>query len=571
MVIRSCGARADSLRSVRRVIFLAVALVLVAVPGVQAACTGDCDGDGRVTVSELIRGVNIALGIQDLANCLVFDGNEDGRVSIGELIGGVNASLSGCPIEPIFPADYRDTYTEVRGCRLSIEHGGVSIRVFANQTAAGPYFDLADPLPLGSVVVKEEYDGQDCEADGELVRWRAMRKEEPGFDPDDNDWHWQWVEPDRSVTFDDKTTCISCHRAPACVERDYMCTQGEALASGRMRLIQEGLAGALLSITGSGPDDVYAVGADPDDGKGPLFLHYDGTAWQRLESGASGDLWWISLVQIDGSYFLCGDGGLVLSYAPATGVFTPYQTPGNERLYGIWGASADAVWAVGGDVGDLNHGGVVWRYDGVNWTAVDLSQLSAQGIPVLYKIWGRAADDIYAVGEQSFTLHYDGNAWTEVPNLLQPTENALFTVNGNADITVASGGFFLDSVLLEGPAQGEFADRTPSGVPQLNGIYVTEEGAGASVGREGAVALRREGVWSMVDSQLDTILDFHAVWIDPEGGIWAVGGDLTSDFDDGMLAYSGRREIASGIDSLLRRGLTPRQQAIVAEWVDASQ
>ena len=79
------------------------------------ACPGDCDGDGRVTIAELIRGVNIALGNAPLSNCPAFDLNANGAVAVNELIAAVNASLTGCPIAPIFPADYRDSYIIVRG------------------------------------------------------------------------------------------------------------------------------------------------------------------------------------------------------------------------------------------------------------------------------------------------------------------------------------------------------------------------------------------------------------------------------------------------------------------------
>lgn len=61
-------------------------------------CVGDCNGDGSVTVDELVRGVNIALGGLEVGDCPDFDSNEDGRVTIDELIGAVNAALSGCVV-----------------------------------------------------------------------------------------------------------------------------------------------------------------------------------------------------------------------------------------------------------------------------------------------------------------------------------------------------------------------------------------------------------------------------------------------------------------------------------------
>ncbi len=59
-------------------------------------CVGDCDGDGDVSVTELIRGVNIALGLQPLSVCSVLDVNRSGRVEVNELIQAVNGALNGC-------------------------------------------------------------------------------------------------------------------------------------------------------------------------------------------------------------------------------------------------------------------------------------------------------------------------------------------------------------------------------------------------------------------------------------------------------------------------------------------
>jgi hypothetical protein len=60
-------------------------------------CPGDCDASGQVGISELIRGVNIALGNLDLSICAAIDSNANEAVTIDELIAAVNAALSGCP------------------------------------------------------------------------------------------------------------------------------------------------------------------------------------------------------------------------------------------------------------------------------------------------------------------------------------------------------------------------------------------------------------------------------------------------------------------------------------------
>jgi hypothetical protein len=64
------------------------------------ACVGNCDAGPAVTVDELIRGVNIALGILPLEACPSFDINGTGDVTVEELIRAVGNALNGCGIVP---------------------------------------------------------------------------------------------------------------------------------------------------------------------------------------------------------------------------------------------------------------------------------------------------------------------------------------------------------------------------------------------------------------------------------------------------------------------------------------
>jgi hypothetical protein len=63
---------------------------------VGPSCAGDCNGDGAVSISELIVGVNIALGNAPASACTAMDANQDGMVSINELVAAVNSALTGC-------------------------------------------------------------------------------------------------------------------------------------------------------------------------------------------------------------------------------------------------------------------------------------------------------------------------------------------------------------------------------------------------------------------------------------------------------------------------------------------
>ncbi|MDX2167503.1 MAG: EF-hand domain-containing protein [Deltaproteobacteria bacterium] len=58
-----------------------------------AAAAGDCDGDGRVTVAELVSAVAIALDARPLSDCPPADRDGDGAVRIEELVAALTAAL----------------------------------------------------------------------------------------------------------------------------------------------------------------------------------------------------------------------------------------------------------------------------------------------------------------------------------------------------------------------------------------------------------------------------------------------------------------------------------------------
>jgi cysteine-rich repeat protein len=80
-------------------ILIPALLALLVVPAAAAPqpCTGDCNGNGEVTVDELITGVNIALGSAAVDSCPAFaDGA--GVVDISQLIRAVNNALGICSV-----------------------------------------------------------------------------------------------------------------------------------------------------------------------------------------------------------------------------------------------------------------------------------------------------------------------------------------------------------------------------------------------------------------------------------------------------------------------------------------
>ena len=81
----------------RGLAIVALGLALDVVPhAARAVCTGDCKGDGAVSVDELLTMVNIALGTADVSTCLAGSANGDGEITVNEIVAGVNNALNGC-------------------------------------------------------------------------------------------------------------------------------------------------------------------------------------------------------------------------------------------------------------------------------------------------------------------------------------------------------------------------------------------------------------------------------------------------------------------------------------------
>jgi hypothetical protein len=60
------------------------------------ACVGDCNGNGQVTVDEILTMVNIALGNTPVTSCRAGDANHDNEITVDEILTAVNHALNGC-------------------------------------------------------------------------------------------------------------------------------------------------------------------------------------------------------------------------------------------------------------------------------------------------------------------------------------------------------------------------------------------------------------------------------------------------------------------------------------------
>ncbi len=297
-------------------------------------------------------------------------------------------------------------------------------------------------------------------------------------------------------------------------------------------LMLSDLPGALTSVWGTSATDVWAVGGDPDDRSGNTVLHYDGSQWERLTTGYNGDLWWV-FGFADGPVYMSGKNGLVLKYQ--NGTFERMDTPGTATVYGIWGVSPNDLWAVGGNV---TGGAFAWRYEGEGWQPAEGFPGEIAASDSLFKAWGSSNNDVWLIGTGGITIHFDGTTFSTDPS---QTTRHLFTVHGRTGDYAAVGGFG-SGVIVQHDGQ-EWKDVTPNGAPHVIGVYLDDKGSYA-VGVEGSVLRREDGKWQVLDTGLDLIQALHAVWVDPEGGVWAAGGQvLAPPLVNGVLLH--RKVIAS--------------------------
>lgn len=81
----------------KRTLMLAASMLAFVAPAAAQVCDGDCNGDGQVTVDEIILAVNVALGQTAVTACRAADADADGAITVDEIVSAIGAALGGCP------------------------------------------------------------------------------------------------------------------------------------------------------------------------------------------------------------------------------------------------------------------------------------------------------------------------------------------------------------------------------------------------------------------------------------------------------------------------------------------
>jgi hypothetical protein len=190
----------------------------------------------------------------------------------------------------------------------------------------------------------------------------------------------------------------------------------------------------LTAVWGSSPDNVFAVGSNG------TIIYYNGSGIEKIESGRTewlSGIWGFSPTDIfvTGYYFLGIDGNICLHWAGEKWRDISAGIPESSRLNGIWGNSSTNIFCVG-------DWGTILNYNGTQWNTMESGTRFD-----LYDIWGTSEENVFAVGNMftrdmystsGIILHYNGSAWEKMD--IGSTE-ALFGIWGSSAENVYAVGY----------------------------------------------------------------------------------------------------------------------------------
>ncbi len=272
----------------------------------------------------------------------------------------------------------------------------------------------------------------------------------------------------------------------------------------------------MTGIWGSSRRDIWATA---DGTYGGALIHYDGTSWSQVSTGAlSGqsfetiwgrgpdDVWTVASSPADLYHF---DGK---SWIPSS------LQPDDAFFASLSGNGAAGVW-----VGQ--HNGVA-AFDGVRWTSYPLGPQSGWQFitPVVL-----APDDVWALAALAHypdprctADHWDGTHWSAASVLANPgTSDCYQAATGwpQGGLLAGGQGGRLDVLTCAGRFQS-MVGRTTSA--ELDAVWGSADNDIWAVGKNGTV-LHDSGAAGWAPVAVPTTADLSAIWGAGATDVWAVG------------------------------------------------
>lgn len=181
--------------------------------------------------------------------------------------------------------------------------------------------------------------------------------------------------------------------------------------------------------------------------------------------------------------------------------------PVAQTIQGLWSISPTDIWAVG-------NGTTLLHFDGNSWT-VKPAPVGATGN--LYGVWASATDNVWAVGDSGLILHYDGKLWTTVAS---PTIQRLWAIWGitGSDIWAVGDS---PTTTTQGTALHYNGTKWLAvtdaglGTGQINSVWAASSDFVYICGVGGLLA-RYDGLaWNLING--GTTVNLHSIWGTPGG------------------------------------------------------
>ena len=192
--------------------------------------------------------------------------------------------------------------------------------------------------------------------------------------------------------------------------------------------------GLFQAVAARSSVDVWAVGDRSDLGPvHTLIEHWNGSRWLVVPSPNIGNydqLYGVEVVSRNDAWAVGSSGTAVQTYILMQWNGTSWSLVdgppvSNSSLSSVKALSTNDVWAVGSKDIDNNantSSTFTLHWDGTTWSEIP-SPNGTTGFNKLSGVDGVAPNDVWAVGGSGLTMHWDGTAWTVVPT---PLDNVQF-------------------------------------------------------------------------------------------------------------------------------------------------
>jgi len=261
---------------------------------------------------------------------------------------------------------------------------------------------------------------------------------------------------------------------------------------------------SLTDIAGVGPDDMMLT--SEMWGETGDVLRWDGSHWRWMNTNVGLPLESITRFP-GGEAIACGwEGGTLIHWDGTSWTDRTFDTL--TGYSGVWGAALDTAWAAGAVTPENS---VISQWNGAEWAHVP----GSMDFPVLFDIWGSAADLIFACGRSGAVIRWDGTAWQAMETPSSQHLTALWGRGRQLALAVGGGGAIIawDGTTWEAMASGT--------EDNLHGVFGVAANDVYAVGDNGCILHYDGAAWTKLPPV--TAVDLLSVWASGPEDVYAVG------------------------------------------------